>query len=356
MTNLLQFDEPFLIAGPCSAETPEQVLATAREIAKNKKVKAFRAGVWKPRTRPGSFEGAGAPALEWLKQVKNETGLPITVEVANANHVEEALKASVDILWIGARTTVNPFSVQEIADALKGVNVPVMVKNPVTPDMQLWIGAMERLQRVGIQELVAIHRGFTSYDKSKYRNPPQWEMAIEFRRLMPNIPMICDPSHISGNTILLFHVAQTALDLDMNGLMIETHINPNEAWSDAKQQITPDELDTMLQTLVIKNRNSDNTLFLSQLEELRKKIDRIDTKLLEVLAERMDLVRQIGEYKRDNQVTVLQISRWSEIVEQRIKSGISLGLEEETIKKLLDLIHIESIRLQESIINSKTVI
>ncbi len=346
-----QLKDPFLIAGPCSAETEEQVMETARALAKNPAIKAYRAGIWKPRTRPNAFEGHGSPALAWLAKVKEETGLPVTTEVANAAHTEEALKAGVDILWIGARTTVNPFSVQEIADVLKGVDIPVMVKNPVTPDLQLWFGAFERLQNVGLTNLAAIHRGFTSFGKSQYRNAPEWSIPIDFKRQMPGIPIICDPSHIAGNRVLLFHIAQTALDLDYGGLMIETHPRPDEAWSDAKQQITPDDLALLLSSLrysrqVIEAENGVD----DKLEVLRSQIDKIDRKVLEVLAERMQVVKEIGTYKKENGLTVLQISRWSDIFDDRTKNGASLGLTEEMIRSLFELIHLESISLQEKIL------
>lgn len=350
VVNFNQLEEPFLIAGPCSAETEEQVLETARELAKNPRVKAFRAGIWKPRTRPNAFEGHGSPALAWMVKAKQETGLPITTEVANASHTEDALKAGVDILWIGARTTVNPFSVQEIAEVLKGVEIPVMVKNPVTPDLQLWIGAMERLQNVGLTNLAAIHRGFTSFEKTKFRNSPEWSIPIEFKRLMPGIPLICDPSHIAGNRILLFHVAQKALDLDYSGLMIETHPSPDEAWSDAKQQITPEDYFELISNLSFKRKVVETPELVNQLELLRAKIDKIDTRILEVLAERMDVVRSIGEYKKENGLTVLQIKRWSDIFENRLKNGLSMGLTEELIQQLYELIHLQSIQLQERII------
>lgn len=354
--SIIQTDgDPIIIAGPCSAETQEQVLETAKAISKIDKVKIFRAGVWKPRTRPGSFEGVGSPALQWLAEAKQATGLPIAIEVAKANHVDEALKAGIDVLWIGARTTVNPFSVQEIADALAGVQIPVMVKNPVTPDLQLWLGAIERLSAVGVKEILAVHRGFSSFQKGKYRNPPQWELALEFRRLMPQIPMINDPSHICGQTRSIYQTAQTALDLDMAGLMIETHIHPRQAWSDARQQLTPQELEHLLSKLIPKYRVPNDMAFLAKLEALREKIDEIDEHLLELLSKRMELVRQIGHYKRDSLATVFQIDRWSEMVEHRLKMGLAMGLPEDTVKRLLDLIHIESIKMQENVLHTKPV-
>jgi chorismate mutase len=288
-----------------------------------------------------------------LAKVKAETGLPVATEVANAAHTESALKAGVDILWLGARTTVNPFSVQEIAGVLQGVDIPVMVKNPVTPDLQLWIGALERIQNVGIRNLAAIHRGFSSFEKTKFRNAPEWAIPIELKRLMPEIPMICDPSHIAGNRKLLLPVAQKALDLDYHGLMIETHPRPDEAWSDARQQISPAELAGLLDSLKFKRQLSENQDIIHKLRVLREKIDSIDNRLLEILAERMDLVRAIGQYKKDNGITVLQIHRWTGIRQDRLQNGLSLGLTEQMILDLYELIHMESIQLQERIIHGK---
>ena len=348
----LTLDSPLIIAGPCSAETEEQVLATAKQIAALKRVSIFRAGIWKPRTRPGQFEGIGSIGLEWLKKVKAETGLPTAVEVANVKHVYEALRMGIDFLWIGARTTVNPFSVQEIADALKGVNVPVLIKNPVNADLDLWMGAIERIQKAGITKIGAVHRGFSSADKSQYRNKPMWELPIELKRRMPEIPMICDPSHICGNRELLFNVSQTAIDLDYEGLMIETHCNPNSALSDAKQQITPAELDKMLERIVVRLSSVEDRKFISSLEDFRDRIDELDTKLISLLAERMEISRSIGEYKKQNGVTILQNSRWNEIVEQRTKQGSEKQLTIDFVKKIFESIHQESIHHQKTVMEN----
>ena len=348
----LTLDSPLIIAGPCSAETEEQILATAKQIVALKRVSIFRAGIWKPRTRPGQFEGIGSIGLEWLKKVKAETGLPTSVEVANVKHVYEALRMGIDFLWIGARTTVNPFSVQEIADALKGVNVPVLIKNPVNADLDLWMGAIERIQKAGITKIGAVHRGFSSADKSQYRNKPMWELPIELKRRMPEIPMICDPSHICGNRELLFNVSQTAIDLDYEGLMIETHCNPNSALSDAKQQITPAELDKMLEKIVVRLSSVEDRKFISSLEDFRDRIDELDTKLISLLAERMGISRSIGEYKKQNGVTILQNSRWNEIVEQRSKQGSEKQLTIDFVKKIFESIHQESIHHQKTVMEN----
>ena len=348
----MELTRPLVIAGPCSAETEEQVLQTAKEIATLNKVSIFRAGIWKPRTRPGQFEGIGSIGLEWLKKVKAETGLPCAVEVANVKHVYEALRMGIDFLWIGARTTVNPFSVQEIADALKGVNVPVLVKNPVNADLDLWIGAIERLQKSGITKLAAIHRGFSSYDKSQYRNKPMWELPIELKRRMPDIPMICDPSHICGKTDLLLNVSQTAIDLDYEGLIIETHCNPAVALSDAKQQITPSDLGKLLSNIIVRYSTVENKKFITTLEDLRDRIDEIDNNLINVLGNRMEIARAIGECKKQNGVTVLQSNRWKEIVEKRTKQGIEKKLTADFIMKIFESIHQESIFHQNQIMAS----
>lgn len=346
---------PLVISGPCGAETEEQVMETARALAATGKVSIFRAGIWKPRTRPNSFEGVGSVGLQWLKRVKKETGLLTTVEVANAGHVEEALKAGVDILWIGARTTVNPFTVQEIADALQGTNVPVMVKNPVNPDLQLWIGALERINNAGITKLIAIHRGFSSFEKTRYRNAPQWEIPIALKSEFPELPVVCDPSHICGRTDIIRETAQKALDLDMAGLMIESHPDPAAALSDAKQQVTPQDLVALLSSLVVRKVSSQNQDFANQLEALRASIDDIDEEILMHLTKRMDLIGQIGEYKRNNGVTILQLERWLEILHTRTASGVLKGLDEEFIRKVCQLLHEESIRLQTEVMNSRPV-
>jgi chorismate mutase len=340
-----------IVAGPCGAESPEQMMITAHGIARTGKVQILRAGIWKPRTRPGSFEGRGQEALSWLKEAGRQTGLLTAVEVANAHHTEAALKAGIDVLWIGARTTVNPFYVQEIANALKGTGIPVMVKNPVNPDVNLWIGALERIARAGSLKLVAVHRGFTDYRPSPYRNSPLWEVVVELKRLVNGLPVICDISHISGKRELLPSVAQRAIDLDMQGLMIETHCDPQQALSDADQQITPAQLDTLLSQLIIRRPVSSHPVYKATLEELRREIDRLDHELLQLLAARTRIVEQIGEYKRENNVTILQLERWKQILNDRIPSGACQGLEPEFVRQLYILIHNESLRLQNRILN-----
>jgi chorismate mutase len=335
-----------VIAGPCGAESREQVLETAREIAAISKVSLFRAGVWKPRTRPGAFEGLGEEALKWLQEVKQETGLPVTVEVATADHVNLALKYGVDVLWIGARTTVNPFSVQEIADALQGVDVPVLVKNPVNPDFNLWVGALERVNRAGIKKLGAIHRGFHTVIKTQFRNSPMWELAIELKASCPQLPVICDPSHISGRRDLVYEVAQRALDLDMDGLMIETHRDPATALSDAAQQLTPAILANLLDRLVIRDASTGDAGFEQMLSTLREVIDDIDRELIQAFARRMQVVERIGEYKAGHSVTILQIDRWLEILRTRTEAGESLGLDRDLVVELCQLLHKASIRKQ----------
>lgn len=344
--------EPFVISGPCSAETEDQLVTTASLLKATGKVSVLRAGIWKPRTRPGEFEGIGSIGLEWLKRAKAETGLPTAVEVANAKHVEEALAAGVDILWVGARSTVNPFTVQEIADALKGVDIPVLVKNPVNPDLSLWIGALERINGAGITKLAAIHRGFSSFEKTAFRNEPMWDMAISLKTLAPELPIINDPSHICGNRELLPFIAQKALDLDMQGLMIESHLDPSVAWTDAKQQVTPAALSEMIDGFVLRKAESKNAEFADKLAQLREKIDKIDDQIFQKLGERMKIVSQIGEYKRDNNVTILQVSRWDEILQKRTAYGSALNLEKDFTEKVLELIHSESIRKQTAIMNA----
>jgi chorismate mutase len=343
--------QPLLIAGPCSAETEEQLVATAHLLAATGKVTALRAGIWKPRTRPGEFEGIGSIGLEWLKRAKAETGLPTAVEVATAKHVEEALKGGVDILWIGARSTANPFTVQEIADALKGVDIPVMIKNPVNPDLSLWIGALERVNNAGITKLAAIHRGFSSYEKTAFRNEPMWDLAINLKTHAPELPIICDPSHISGNRELIPYVSQKALDMDMQGLMIESHIDPSVAWTDAKQQVTPAALSELIDRLALRQPEVVNSKVKDALADLRSGIDKIDDLVIAKLAERMKLVEQIGNYKKDNGITILQVNRWDEILQKRTNYGKALNLNPEFTEKLLELIHGESIRKQTEIMN-----
>lgn len=342
--------KPILIAGPCSAETESQVMETARHLARIPGIRAMRAGIWKPRTRPDSFEGTGEKGLQWLVQAGKETGLAVCTEVANAAHVEKVLKAGVQFVWIGARTTVNPFSVQEIADALRGTQIPVMVKNPVNPELSLWIGAIERFQQAGIKDLAAVHRGFSTYGKTQYRNAPEWGIPIEFRRQMPFIPLICDPSHIAGKRSLIAHIAQKALDLDYAGLMIETHPRPDEAWSDSKQQIHPDELLELLSGLHFSCKLEEKSEHREVLELLRSKIDTLDRQLLEILAERMQAVGEIARMKKQIGMAVLQMDRWAGIFETRIETGTDLGLDEAMIRRLIELIHLESITLQEKII------
>ncbi len=337
--------QPLIISGPCSAETEEQVMKTAQAISGIPNVRIFRAGIWKPRTRPGQFEGVGVEGLKWLQQVKKSTGLLTTVEVANPEHVELALKFEIDILWIGARTVVNPFSLQDLADVLKGTDIPVMVKNPVNPDINLWIGAIERIHQAGIRRIAAIHRGFYSFDKSLYRNAPMWEIPIELKRRIPSLPVICDPSHICGETTHLAEIAQKALDLEMNGLMIESHIHPDEALTDKQQQITPDALKKLTGSLIIrKERGTDE--FELGLEKLRSEIDEIDSELISILSRRMGLIDEIGEYKRDHNITILQLKRWGIMVQDRLDTAADMGLNREFLQKLLELVHTESIRRQ----------
>lgn len=337
-----------IIAGPCSAETPEQ-LATTFKALNALDVGAIRVGVWKPRTRPGSFEGKGEEALTWIKDLKSIIHKPIATEVASPQHVELALKYGIDILWIGARTSVNPFNVQDLADALKGVDIPVMIKNPVNPDIALWIGAIERIYGAGIRKIAAIHRGFSFFQKSEYRNPPTWQIPLELKRLYPNLPLINDPSHITGKRALVASVAQKALDLNYDGLMIETHYQPENAWSDADQQITPQQLKELIENLQIRQKTTNNTFFNNQLEILRKQIDSLDEELLGVLASRMRVVEQIGLYKNDNNISVFQLERWNEIFQTRPLWAEKMQLNKELIEGVFQLIHLESIKKQTEI-------
>jgi chorismate mutase len=346
-------EKPLIISGPCSAESREQVMSTAKELAETGLVKVFRAGLWKPRTRPDSFEGIGAIGLKWLQAVKAATGMLISVEVANAEHIELSLKHNIDILWIGARTTGNPFSVQEIAEALKGIDIPVMVKNPVNPDIGLWLGALERINHAGIRKLIAIHRGFYAYNSSPYRNAPIWEIPIELMRICPELPVICDPSHIAGNNLLIENISQKALDLEMAGLMIETHINPPKALSDPNQQITPAELKELISKLVIRNHYPENSEFSNMLERLRSEIDAVDAELIHLLSKRMRIVEQIGNYKKENNITILQIKRWNNIVRESLELGETLGLNKEFLVKLFRVIHEESIQKQTEIFSKR---
>lgn len=337
---------PLVIAGPCSAETEEQVMATAKALAA-KEIKIFRAGIWKPRTKPGGFEGVGSVGLQWLKRVKEETGMYVSTEVATRDHVFEALKAGIDMLWIGARTVANPFAVQEIADALQGVDIPVLIKNPVNPDLELWIGAIERIYGAGLHRIGVIHRGFSSYDRKMYRNLPLWHIPIELHRRYPNLPIICDPSHIGGKRELIASLCQQAMDLNFDGLIIESHCNPDEALSDASQQITPDVLSYVLNLLVIR----DATQTTENLTELRRQIDNIDEGLLELLAKRMRISREIGIYKKEHNMPILQTPRYGEILENRAKMGTAMDLNPDFVKEILREIHEESVRQQMEIMN-----
>ncbi|MEM7551097.1 MAG: chorismate mutase [Bacteroidota bacterium] len=348
-------DKHLIISGPCSAETEDQVMSTCERLNATGKVNMLRAGIWKPRTRPNSFEGVGEVGLEWLVNAGKATGLKTTTEVAKAEHVEKALKNGIDVLWIGARTTVNPFSVQEVADALKGVDVPVMVKNPINPDLALWIGALERLNKVGITKLAAIHRGFATSEATPFRNVPKWEIAIKLKTIVPDLEIICDPSHISGNRELIPLVSQKALDLDMDGLMIESHIHPSTALSDAQQQMKPAAFGQIIDNLVFRKSDVKNELFNNKLEELREQIDKIDDDIIHQFGTRMGIAEQIGIYKKENKVTVLQVNRWKEILEERTSMGKALGLSEEFIEKLLELIHKESINRQNKVMNEDLV-
>lgn len=339
-----------MIAGPCSAENERQVMETARSLSEAG-VKIFRAGIWKPRTKPGCFEGIGIPGLAWLQQVKKETGMAVTTEVANPHHVEEALKAGIDLLWIGARTTVNPFAMQDIANALRGVDIPVLVKNPINPDLELWIGAMERLNKAGITKMAAIHRGFSTYGESIYRNEPQWQIPIELRRRLPELPILCDPSHMGGRSELVYSLAQTALDLDADGLMIEVHINPSCALSDASQQLTPASFNQMVERLITR-REPDAAEFVN-LEMYRKRIDDCDSRLMEILAERMDIAREIGIFKKSHNLTVLQSERYSDIIDTLENKGLELGITPQCIRNIFESIHTESIRHQLELIKDK---
>ena len=339
-------ERPFVIAGPCSAETEEQVMKTAWQLAK-KGCHMFRAGVWKPRTKPGGFEGNGLKALPWLKRVKEETGMLVATEVATPTHVEQALAHGIDILWIGARTSANPFAMQDLADALRGTDATVLVKNPVNPDLELWIGALERINQAGITKLAAIHRGFSSYDKKIYRNLPMWQIPIELRRRIPDLPIINDPSHIGGRRELVAPLCQQAMDLGFDGLLVEAHCDPDKAWSDAKQQVTPDVLDYILSLIVVR----DETVSTEGIHELRNQIDELDNQLMDLLAKRMRVCREIGQYKKEHNMTVLQPVRYSEILDKRGAQGVLCGMDAEFVKKIFENVHEESVRQQMEIIN-----
>lgn len=342
---------PLIISGPCSAETEEQVIGTAARLHKTGKIDMLRAGIWKPRTRPGSFEGIGTKGLPWLQKAKQITGMPVTVEVATGKQVEDALHFEVDVLWIGARTTVNPFSVQEVADALRGVDIPVLIKNPINPDLELWIGAVERVAKAGIKQIGLIHRGFSSYGNTEYRNAPMWHLAIEMKRRNPGMMMINDPSHICGRRDILIDVAQNAIDLDYDGLIIESHIDPDHAWSDAKQQITPEQLSEMLGSIRWRKEDVASEEFHATMEKLRQQINQLDGELLQILGQRMKVADEIGKYKKANNITILQTNRWNSILERAYAKGEKLGLSKEFITKYFDAVHMESINHQNKIMN-----
>lgn len=341
---------PFLIAGPCSAESEEQLVSTAKRIAEMGSVNLIRAGIWKPRTRPNSFEGLGEVALPWLVTAGKETGIPTTTEVANAKHVETALKYGVDVLWIGARTTVNPFTVQEIAEALRGVDISVMIKNPVNPDLSLWLGAFERFENVGVTDLAGIHRGFSVYDHPKYRNVPNWEIPIALKEHRPDTPMICDPSHIAGKRDLLFEVSQKAMDLNFEGLMIETHPTPDEAWSDPAQQVTPEGLKYIVRNLILRSQEVANDVA-EDIDEIRAKVADLDDRMFDLLKKRMQYSDVVGQLKRENNITILQQEHWNTIINKRLEKSEDYNLTRKFVRQIMDAIHQESIRHQTAVMN-----
>ncbi len=346
----LKKNEPLIIAGPCSAETEKQVMQTAKELKSDNRVKIYRAGIWKPRTKPGSFEGVGSIGLPWLQRVKNELGMPVAIEVANLKHVYEALKAGIDILWIGARTTANPFAVQEIADALKGVDIPVLVKNPVNPDVALWIGAIERLSKAGITRIGAVHRGVSQFEKSSFRNNPEWQMVIELREQLPDILIINDPSHISGNRELIHKISQTAMDLNFDGLMIESHFEPDKAWSDPAQQVTPEQLTNILDRLIVRAETPEG-IELKSIDELRKSINFIDEQIIDLLSYRSHVIKDIAQFKLNNGMTVFQKNRWSSLLAKHQKQAEKLSLEPKLISKVFHAIHQNSINTQNRLLS-----
>ncbi len=345
----LIYKKGLIIAGPCSVESEQQLLHTASELASLKKIDILRAGIWKPRTNPGGFEGVGTKGLSWLLKAKQLTGLKTAVEVATAKHVEDALSFDVDVLWIGARTTVNPFSIQQLADALKGTKTTVLIKNPVNPDSKLWVGAIERLQKVGITDIGLIHRGFTSYGNTEYRNVPMWQIPIEMKRLFPNLPLISDPSHICGNRTGLYAVAQKSVDLDYDGLMIESHFDPDSALTDKNQQITPNELGNLLDKIIWKKTSSSEGEFTNKLESLREQINYLDEELISLISNRMKVAKEIGNIKKQSKVTILQAARYNEIIERALQKAKQVELSEEFMKTYMEAIHIESIRIQNAI-------
>jgi chorismate mutase len=343
-------NRPLVIAGPCSAETEQQVMDTALQLSAMG-VQIFRAGIWKPRTRPGHFEGVGNKGLAWLKRVRDETGMLVSTEVGSEKHVYEALKYGIDIIWIGARSTANPFVVQEIADALQGVDIPVFVKNPINPDLELWKGAIERISSAGIKRIGAIHRGFSTFGETVYRNLPTWQIPIDLKTSIPNIPMINDPSHIGGKREFILEIAQKAMDLNFDGLIIESHCNPAFALSDAAQQLSPPDLDKILKTLILRDPMGKSKLTLDELVNYRKEIDKIDKLLMDIMEQRMEIVKKIGRFKKDNQMTILQTSRWEEIIEKHLSESSDRGFSEKFIERLFKAIHQESIAIQTKIMN-----
>lgn len=349
---LKDFTDPFVIAGPCSAETEEQVLKIAQAL-KEQSVPVMRAGIWKPRTRPGNFEGVGALGLKWLQKAKEETGLKMAIEVANPNHVDLALEHDMDVLWIGARTTVSPFIVQEIADAVRGTDKIILVKNPVNPDLSLWLGAVERFEKAGIEKLGVIHRGFSTYEKGKYRNNPEWQIPIELQNRFPELPLILDPSHIAGKRDIIFDLCQTALDLNYDGMMIETHPNPDEAWSDAEQQITPEALKELVRNLVIRKEEGETAVYQNELKTFRSRIDRIDDQIIDLLANRMKIVDDIGVIKKEHNVAILQVKRWNEILRRMTAAGGENGLSEDFVLRVYKAIHQESIDHQKQVMEDE---
>lgn len=345
---------PFIIAGPCGVESEEQINSIAFGL-KEQCISLLRGGIWKPRTRPDSFQGIGEEGLLWLKEAGRTNGIPVAIEVAHPRHVEQALRAGIDCFWIGARTTVNPFLVQEIACSLTGVNIPVFVKNPINPDLDLWIGALERLSKSGISKLGAIHRGFSSYEKSKYRNVPNWQIPIELKRRVPELPVLCDPSHIGGSRDLISSLSQTALDLSFEGLMIEVHNDPQNALSDKEQQLLPGDFTRLIRSLVLRQKSVDDVIFINLLEELRHRIDSIDEEILQMISDRMKVAREIGQYKKENNMTILQVERWNEILKTRLDSGMQKELTRDFIIHLYEKIHDESILHQTQVMNSSEI-
>jgi chorismate mutase len=350
LSELIKQSRPFVIAGPCSVETEEQTHTIIQALKSEGKTQLIRGGIWKPRTRPDSFEGIGEHGLPWISEASKNAGIPFAVEVANAKHVEIALQHGTDVLWIGARTTVNPFAVQEIADALKGTNIPVMIKNPINPDVNLWIGAFERLQQAGISDLTAIHRGFSVYKHDTYRNVPTWEIPIALKQELADIPLICDPSHIAGRTDLLLEVSQKAMDLNYNGLMIETHPTPEQAWSDAKQQITAEVLTELLNKLVLRSNVMEQRSF-EDLDNFRKQVHTLDSELFDILMKRMRISEEIGRFKKEHNITILQEEHWKKLLESRLHMAKTLNLSDDFVRSILDAIHLESITRQISVMN-----